>query len=414
MKCVWTQKVSLLIDGELPQAEARETERHLDLCADCQAARTDFLLLRQQLAEYPLELDAFARQRALKRILSTGGNSVRHERAATTPTPRRRESFAGVFGMPRLGVAGLAALLLLLLGVSVGVVSLMSSRHGAPVEVVSNDPAHAPANNTNNASSANNGNNSSPTTATPITPTPAPHDLTASASKPDGGDDEAAGDNQKQASKESLGEPLPAANVRAGSRANVRRVERARGGVPGSTSTAANFRRPQREARVVESARNDIEAVDGGVGANDAGDADDAGANDAARRVTEETGGTDTSGESKTARHVEQAQLLLRSFRNARPADAGRRASSDLAYEKRRSKKLLYENIVLRREAASRGNLPVESLLDSLEPILIDIANLPDRPAPADVREINERMRRKNLVAMLQISAVESASARSY
>lgn len=75
---------------------------------------------------------------------------------------------------------------------------------------------------------------------------------------------------------------------------------------------------------------------------------------------------------------------------------------------------MLYENIVLRREAASRGNLPVESLLDSLEPILIDIANLPDRPAPADVREINERMRRKNLVAMLQISAVESASARSY
>jgi hypothetical protein len=69
---------------------------------------------------------------------------------------------------------------------------------------------------------------------------------------------------------------------------------------------------------------------------------------------------------------------------------------------------------VLRREAASRGNLPVESLLDSLEPILIDIANLPDKPAPEDVREINERMRRKNLVAMLQISSVESASTRSY
>ena len=105
--------------------------------------------------------------------------------------------------------------------------------------------------------------------------------------------------------------------------------------------------------------------------------------------------------------------MLLRSFRNARPADAGRRASSDIAYDKRQSKKLLYQNIVLRREAASRGNLPVESLLDSLEPILIDIANLPDKPAPADVREINERMRRKNLVAMLQISSVESASARN-
>jgi hypothetical protein len=402
MKCVWTQKVSLLIDGELPEAEARETERHLDLCADCQTARTDFLLLRRQLADYPLELDAFARQRALRRILAGGGNSAGLKHASATPAPRRRETFAGVFGMPRLGRAGLAALLLLLVGISVGVVSLMSARR-APSEVASNNPTPAP---------AVNGNNSSSTTETLITPTPAPHDLTASMSKPDGGDDKTAGDKQKQAGEESLAESLAeslnAASGRAGRLANVRRVERARGSVPRRASTTKNVERPQPEARVAESARNNVEAVDSGVGTGDAGD------NDASRRVTEEAGGAGAAGESKTARHVEQAQLLLRSFRNARPADAGRRASSDLAYEKQRSKKLLYENIVLRREAASRGNLPVESLLDSLEPILIDIANLPDRPAPADVREINERMRRKNLVAMLQISAVESASARSY
>jgi hypothetical protein len=177
------------------------------------------------------------------------------------------------------------------------------------------------------------------------------------------------------------------------------RVENASNKVKKSPSS------PRVDVPVAETANNNVEAVDSGVSAIEASDASD---ELLTRRVR------DVTNDSKTARHVEQAQLLLRSFRNARVADAGRRASSDLAYDKRQSKKLLYQNIVLRREAASRGNLPVESLLDSLEPILIDIANLPDKPAPADVKQISERMRRKNLVAMLQISSVESASARSY
>jgi|GEM_PF-413244 len=397
MKCERTQKVSLLIDGELPPAEAHEVERHLHLCGDCRTAREDFLLLRRQIADYPLELDAFARRRALKRILAADGNATGLEHTSATPTPRRRESFAGVFGMPRLRPAGLAALLLLLVGVAVLVVSLMSSRR-AQVEVASNEPTPAHARNSNNDSS---------NTATSITPTPAPDDLTASASRPDGGE-QATGNNQKRAGGESpSGASRRAERVqRAG--VDARRVERARGGVPKSSSTPANSNALRVESGVAGSARNDVEAVDGEVGASDMSDDAATGRN---REVADPVG---AAGESKTARHVEQAQLLLRSFRNARPADAGRRASSDLAYEKQRSKKLLYENIVLRREAARRGNLPVESLLDSLEPILIDIANLPDRPAPADVREINERMRRKNLVAMLQISAVESAAARSY
>ncbi|MDQ3805031.1 MAG: hypothetical protein M3416_14535, partial [Acidobacteriota bacterium] len=96
-----------------------------------------------------------------------------------------------------------------------------------------------------------------------------------------------------------------------------------------------------------------------------------------------------------TSRHVEQAQLLLRSFRNAR-------ASDDLAYERERSQRLLYRNIVLRREAASKGDPVVAGVLDRLEPILIDIANLPDKPASEDVDSIRERVRKKNLVVALQ------------
>jgi hypothetical protein len=112
----------------------------------------------------------------------------------------------------------------------------------------------------------------------------------------------------------------------------------------------------------------------------------------------------------RTARHVEQAQLLLRSFRNTRLAESG--PASDIAYDKKRSQKLLYQNIVLRREASKTGDVPVEKLLSSLEPILLDIANLPDRPDRDDVRSIKERMQRKNIVAMLQVNS--TGASRSY
>jgi hypothetical protein len=413
MKCDRTQKVSLLIDGELPRAEAHEVERHLDLCGDCQSAREDFLLLRRQLTAYPLEQDAFARQRVLERILAAGaeGTRLEHETAARK-TPRRRYTGAGMLGLPRLSPAGLVALSLLLVGFVVGVVSLLNSRP-APADIASNAPTPA-----------SNISRNSPT-ATSNTPLPAPDESAAAAGTNKPGDvEQVAADDQKRAGAAATkGAREDAAGGANGDRAvgagakgaggadsgvrsgmNTRRIESAGGRIPRkrSSTTPLDLRQPQLDVPLAEAARNDAEAADDNARSVDA-------------RPREGDGAwTERAGESKTARHVEQAQLLLRSFRNARPAEEGRRASSDLAYEKQRSRKLLYENIVLRREAASRGNLPVESLLDSLEPILLDIANLPDKPAPADLRAINERMRRKNLVAMLQISAVESAATRSY
>ncbi len=427
MKCDWIQKVSLLIDDELPHAEAREVERHLDLCGDCQTAREDFLLLRRQLAAYPFELDAVARQRALRRVLAAGGGGAKFEMETAAATPRRRDAFAGLFGLPQLKPAGLAALLLLLFGVVIGIVALKSARR-APVEITSNAPVPAHSGNSADASPAvpPAATPDTPPAATPNLPPNAPDDLTAGAGKREAGEKVGAHDRVRtgeataKAGREDAQGGVPASaprivTARAGSinGANVRRVESALGRRTGQSPVLPNFDRPRVDAPVVESAEgNDV--VTGDDAADDARDAEAVAAARREREGAEEVERAGASGASKTARHVEQAQLLLRSFRNARPVDAGRRASSDLAYDKQRSKKLLYENIVLRREAASRGNLPVESLLDSLEPILIDIANLPDRPAPAALREINERMRRKNLVAMLQISAVESASARSY
>lgn len=109
----------------------------------------------------------------------------------------------------------------------------------------------------------------------------------------------------------------------------------------------------------------------------------------------------------ETARHIERAQGLLRSFRNASDTDP---ASADVAYEKQRSRALLYQNVVLRRDAEAKGNLPMQDLLGSLEPFLLDIANLADAPTRDDVREIKTRMQKKEIIAVLQVYSAPTLS----
>ena len=71
MNCSFTEKISSLIDGELSTAEAREVERHLIGCNECQEVRADFLNLRSQIAGFETSLEPAVQNRALKKILST-------------------------------------------------------------------------------------------------------------------------------------------------------------------------------------------------------------------------------------------------------------------------------------------------------------------------------------------------------
>ena len=107
-----------------------------------------------------------------------------------------------------------------------------------------------------------------------------------------------------------------------------------------------------------------------------------------------------TMEERDTASHLEQAQNLLLSFRNIKYADTDEEV--DVSYEKSESRRLLSENIALRREAEASGKFPAKSVLGSLEPFLIDIANLPDKAKPTDVRQITDRVQRTEIVAELR------------
>lgn len=100
-----------------------------------------------------------------------------------------------------------------------------------------------------------------------------------------------------------------------------------------------------------------------------------------------------------TANHFEQSQNLLRSIRNVTVPDGDEEI--DVTYDKALSQRLLNENVVLRREAEMKAKFPTKTLLADLEPLLIDIANLPDHARPDEVRAIKERVDKTEIVAAL-------------
>ena len=103
--------------------------------------------------------------------------------------------------------------------------------------------------------------------------------------------------------------------------------------------------------------------------------------------------------EQDTAKHIEQSKILLRSIKNVQIPDTD--DEIDVTYDKALSRRLLNENVVLRRDAEMKAKFPTKTLLADLEPFLIDIANLPDRARPEDVRVIKERVQKTEIVAAL-------------
>ena len=103
--------------------------------------------------------------------------------------------------------------------------------------------------------------------------------------------------------------------------------------------------------------------------------------------------------EEDTARHIEQTENFLRSIRNFPVSDG--EEEIDVTYDKALSRRLLNENVVLRRDAEMKAKFPTKTLLADLEPFLIDIANLPDRARPEDLRVIKERVKKTEIVAAL-------------
>ena len=126
---------------------------------------------------------------------------------------------------------------------------------------------------------------------------------------------------------------------------------------------------------------------------------------------TTDAAATNNSGDIQalTAMHLEKSELLLRAFRNVRTSEFGSPAEID--YERKQAQQLILRNMMLRREADTAGDVQIASLLENLEPILLDIANLPSEAHADDIRVINDRVERKNIVALLQVNSTVLARA---
>ena len=294
----FTEKISSLIDGELSTAEAREVERHLLSCAQCEEARADFLNLRSQISGFEASLPGEVQNRALAKILSKPAASD------------SRITWGWNWGY---GVVALASIAIVALIIG------LNFYQRPPEEVASKSPVPVP----------------SPT----ATPSPEPEPP-----KP-----------ETPPSKESQPKPRRTAPVR----------------------------EPKPGEQFATVPRN-VQPV-----------------------VPEPTRPADT--QTMTALHFERAETLLRAFRNVRLDEPS--AAAEVRYERTRAKQMIYQNMMLRREADASGDVQIASLLDSLEPILLDIANLPDKPDNDTVRVIRERVERKNIVALLQVNSTALARA---
>jgi hypothetical protein len=305
MSCNFTEKISSLIDGELTQAEAREVERHLLSCGECEQLRADFLNLRSEIAGFETLLQPAVQNRALKKILLT-------ERRV--PVRRLQWSFA---------TQAFAFVLLLIAGAVLSL-SLFPSSDKSPKSTLRAE-LHSP----------------SPVPTASVEP---------------------------KASPEESPKPSPNKEVKEN---------------PRPAPTPAK-RPPAREPKPGEQ----FAVIPETVRPADARPAD---------------------AQTMTAIHFDKSETLLVGFRNVRLNEPG--SAEEIAYERKRAQQLVYQNMMLRREAGASGDVQTESLLESLEPILLDIANLPDKPDKNAVRVIRERVERKNIVPLLRVNSMALARA---
>jgi hypothetical protein len=297
MTCSFTEKISSLIDGELSTAEAREVERHMLSCSECEQLRADFLNLRSQLTGFETSLQPEVQNRALKKILTS---------------PRRARGLQWNFGTQALGFV-----MLLIVAAIIGFVAYQNSKREQKQVAVVQTPSPAPA----------------------ATVEPA-----------------------KQPESKASPEPQPSP-----SKGNEEK------------SRPAPARRIVREPKPGEQ----FAAIPEPVRSADA--------------------------ETMTAMHFETSERLLLAFKNVRLDEPT--TAEEVSYERKRAKQLVYQNMLLKREADAAGDVQISSLLENLEPILIDISNLPDQPDENAVRAIRERVERKNIVGLLRLNSTALARA---
>jgi hypothetical protein len=98
--------------------------------------------------------------------------------------------------------------------------------------------------------------------------------------------------------------------------------------------------------------------------------------------------------ESVVARHITQSERVLVELTNAGEGDA---------VDAERARNLLASNRLYRRTAVENGEERLATLLDELEPVLLQIAHTPEQPDPEELQAIRKRVQSRDLVFKLRV-----------
>lgn len=96
--------------------------------------------------------------------------------------------------------------------------------------------------------------------------------------------------------------------------------------------------------------------------------------------------------------HFDQSERVLVELTNLQPD-----GQTDITTERDRAEELLASNRLYRRTAAGRGEENVATLLDELEPILMQIAHAPSQVSEEELRSMQKRVETKGLVFKLRV-----------
>ncbi len=97
--------------------------------------------------------------------------------------------------------------------------------------------------------------------------------------------------------------------------------------------------------------------------------------------------------------HLERSQMILVELVNARPGQP-----LDVTSERERAEDLVAENRLYRQTAAHSGDTRVASVLDELEPVLLDIAHGPDRLTPEELEKLRQRIEGDGILFKVRVA----------
>jgi hypothetical protein len=97
--------------------------------------------------------------------------------------------------------------------------------------------------------------------------------------------------------------------------------------------------------------------------------------------------------------HLERSQTVLLELVNAQPGQ-----SLDVASERARAGDLVADNRLYRQTATRAGDTRVASVLDDLEPVLLEIAHGPDLLTPEQVENLRQRIEGDGILFKVRVA----------